>query len=44
MAAKSKIEFMETYRQVRKPMPRPSRAINPKKRYNRRDKSWKNEF
>jgi len=33
-------KFLDVYRQVRKPMPPPGRAINPKKAYDRRDKSW----
>lgn len=40
---KEKNEFMETYRKIRKPMPPPSRVINPKKKYDRRDKDWMNE-
>ena len=31
------------WKSVRKPMPKPSRAINPKKKYDRRDKSWMEE-
>ena len=31
---------MDLFKSIRKPMPKPSRAMNPKKDYNRRDKSW----
>lgn len=37
---KRKNEFMDTYRKIRKPMPPPSKVINPRKKYDRRDKSW----
>ena len=31
---------MDAYRSIRKPIPKPSRVIHPKKKYDRRDKSW----
>ena len=33
-------KFMSVYRKIRKPMPPPSKAINPKKKYDRKDKGW----
>ena len=30
----------EVYDSIRKPMPKPTRVIHPKKKYDRRDKSW----
>ena len=38
-----KKSHIDIYRSVRKPMPPPSRVINPKKKYDRRDKSWMND-
>ena len=35
-----KIKFMDAYRKVRKSMPPATKVINPKKTYDRSDKSW----
>jgi hypothetical protein len=45
MAKKSnkKNTQMDAYRKVRKPMPPPSKVINPRKKYDRKDQSWRNE-
>ena len=40
---KQKREFLDRYKSVRKPMPPPTKVINPKKKYDRRDKSWREE-
>lgn len=39
-----KISFIDTYRSVRKPMPPSTKVINPKKKYDRKDNSWKDEI
>jgi hypothetical protein len=36
--------FLDTYRSVRKPMPPSTRVISPKKKYDRKDKSWEDEI
>jgi hypothetical protein len=40
---KKKNKFLDVYDKIRKPMPPPSKVINPKKKYNRKDKSWIND-
>ena len=44
MTKKQRNEFVERIRKVRKPMPPPTRVIHPKKKYDRRDKSWMDEI
>lgn len=39
---KSKNNFLDAYKSVRKPMPPATKVINPKK-YDRKDKSWLDE-
>jgi hypothetical protein len=39
-----KIDFLSTYQSVRKPAVRATQVINPKKRYDRKDKSWRNDI
>lgn len=43
MAKREKNKFMEVYRKIRKPMPPPSKIISPKKKYDRKDKTWMKE-
>ena len=33
----------ELYKGIRKPMPKPSRAITPKNAYDRKDTSWRDD-
>ena len=43
MSKKNKIQtidFLSTYKSVRKPAVRSTQVINPRKRYDRKDKSW----
>ena len=37
---RKKNNFLDAYQSIRKPMPPPSKTISPKKKYDRRDKSW----
>lgn len=39
---KKKNTFLEVYRSVRKPMPKPTKVITPKK-YNRKNKKWEED-
>lgn len=40
----NKNSFIDIYRKIRKPNPPPCRVIHPKKKYDRRDESWKEEI
>ena len=35
-----RVEFAKRFKSIRKGMPKPTRVINPRKMYDRRDKSW----
>jgi len=41
---KTKIGFLDTYKSVRKAPVPATQVINPKKKYDRKDKSWRNEI
>lgn len=43
MAKNKKINFMDTYKSIRKPLVPATKVITPKK-YDRKDKSWKKDI
>jgi len=44
MIKRDKIRVFHEWRSIRKPIPKPTRAHNPKKAYDRKDKSWKDDI
>ena len=41
---RDRMNQMDIYKKLRKPMPPATRVINPKKKYDRRDNSWKEDI